>query len=98
MRADDVAYDLARRFEARQRRGLLSGREISRLIGEYLQTLAAESGELNRVSGRRRGAPLGNENRRIHGLYSQDAKRLEAGIRVLEALMGYPVRKRARSI
>ncbi|MEI9992866.1 MAG: hypothetical protein WDM86_22905 [Rhizomicrobium sp.] len=64
---------------------------ISSLVRQYVQAFERDPRESNRIFAsklkRRRGGQPGNENRRIHGYYSRDAKYLHDGIRAFEWLM-----------
>ena len=88
---DVVGHDLDRRFRARRAAGLVSADSLSSLLREYLQAFARDPRESNRLFAsklrRKRGGQPGNENRRIHGYYSRDAKQLGEGIRAFEWLM-----------
>ena len=71
--------------------GLVSVETLSSLVADYLQAFARDPRDSNRIFAsklkRRRGGQPGNENRRIHGYYSRDAKHLYDGIRAFEWLM-----------
>ncbi len=88
---DIVGHELDRRFRARRAAGLVSVDSLSSLVRQYVQAFARDPRESNRLFAsklkRRPGGQPGNENRRIHGYYSGDAKLLREGIRALEWLI-----------
>ena len=88
---DIVGHDLDRRFRARRAAGIVSVGTLSSLIAEFVQAVARDPRQSNRFFSsklkRKRGGQPGNENRRIHGYYSRDAKHLHDGIRAFEWLM-----------
>ena len=88
---DIVGHDLDRRFRARRAAGLVSVETLSSLVADYLQAFARDPRDSNRIFAsklkRRRGGQPGNENRRIHGYYSRDARHLRDGIRAYDWLM-----------
>lgn len=87
---DTIAHDLNRRFRARRTLGIVSAETISTLVREYVQAFARDPRHSNRDLGsnvlRKRGGQPGNQNRRIHGLYSREATHLRDGVRAMEWL------------
>lgn len=99
-----TANHLLRRFDARVAAGVVSRAGLSTLIGEFVQGLAGVSGHSNpkiALPPNNRGGQYGNENRRIHGIYSgesltisRDARDLASAIAVCEKQMDLARRKR----
>jgi len=83
---DPLVVAVQNRLEARKRAGVATADALSRTMFECIEAVSGKSGELNveklkKIAIRRRGAPIGNENRVTHGNRKGDIKRLCADIR-----------------